>query len=233
MSSNVRKTSFPWEKHAVKTRIWYAEEGRRSRHGRKGRIMQSRGSWSPCLLMGRRFFHKTLPGLPIYPVLPAGFIRDIKEALLFSSMTRSCVASVAVSPYNLSRNQNHCPGVCFHVYFPRLVARKILMESEAGTPVTIRFWFIFDYRELAGIRLFLRISQKTYTVLLFMRYKYFWTCSTEKPSLFIFGLWFFTRLFGLSFKKIYRVWHRHQVIFGVPSGEAESRTKYYFLPSTI
>ena len=64
---------------------------------------------------------------------------DIKEALLFSSMTRSCVASVAVSPYNLSRNQNHCPGVCFHVYFPRLVARKILMESEAGTPVTIRF----------------------------------------------------------------------------------------------
>lgn len=173
MSSNVRKTGFPWGKHAVKTRIWYAEEGRRSRHGRKGRIMQSRGSWSPCLLMGRRFFHKTLPGLPIYPVLPAGFIRDIKEALLFSSMTRSCVASVAVSPYNLSRNQNHCPGVCFHVYFPRLVARKILMESEAGTPVTIRFWFIFDYRELAGIRLFLRISQKTYTVLLFMRYKYF------------------------------------------------------------
>ena len=154
MSSNVRKTGFPWEKHAVKTRIWYAEEGRRSRHGRKGRIMQSRGSWSPCLLMGRRFFHKTLPGLPIYPVLPAGFIRDIREALLFSSMTRSCVASVAVSPYNLSRNQNHCPGVCFHVYFPRLVARKILMESEAGTPVTIRFWFIFDYRELTGIRLF-------------------------------------------------------------------------------
>lgn len=232
MSSNVRKTGFPWEKHAVKTRIWYAGEGRKSRHGRKGRIMQSRGSWSPCLLMGRRFFHKTLPGLPIYPVLPAGFIRDIKEALLFSSMTRSCVASVAVSPYNLSRNQNHCPGVCFHVYFPRLVARKILMESEAGTPVTIRFWFIFDYRELAGIRLFLRISQKTYTVLLFIRYKYFWTCSTEKPSLFIFGLWFFTRLFGLSFKKIYRVWHRHQVIFGVSSGEAESKTKY-FLPSTI
>ena len=154
MSSNVRKTGFPWEKHAVKTRIWYAGEGRKSRHGRKGRIMRSRGSWSPCLLMGRRFFHKTLPGLPIYPVLPAGFIRDIKEALLFSSMTRSCVASVAVSPYNLSRNQNHCPGVCFHVYFPRLVARKILMESEAGTPVTIRFWFIFDYRELAGIRLF-------------------------------------------------------------------------------
>lgn len=88
---------------------------------------------------GAAFFHKTLPGLPIYPVLPAGFIRDIKEALLFSSMTRSCVASVAVSPYNPSRNQNHCPGVCFHVYFPRLVARKILMESEAGTPVTIRF----------------------------------------------------------------------------------------------
>ena len=88
---------------------------------------------------GAVFFHKTLPGLPIYPVLPAGFIRDIKEALLFSSMTRSCVASVAVSPYNPSRNQNHCPGVCFHVYFPRLVARKILMESEAGTPVTIRF----------------------------------------------------------------------------------------------
>lgn len=103
---------------------------------------------------GAVFFHKTLPGLPIYPVLPAGFIRDIKEALLFSSMTRSCVASVAVSPYNPSRNQNLCPGVCFHVYFPRLVARKILMESEAGTPVTIRFWFIFDYRELAGIRLF-------------------------------------------------------------------------------
>ena len=47
---------------------------------------------------GRRFFHKTLPGLPIYPVLSAGFIRDIKEALLFSSMTRSCVASVAVVP---------------------------------------------------------------------------------------------------------------------------------------
>ena len=88
---------------------------------------------------GAVFFHKTLPGLPIYPVLPAGFIRDIKEALLFSSMTRSCVASVAVSPYNPSRNQNLCPGVCFHVYFPRLVARKILMESEAGTPVTIRF----------------------------------------------------------------------------------------------
>ena len=145
MSSNVWKTGFPWEKHAVKTRIWYAGEGRKSRYGRKGRIMQSRGSWSPCLLMGRRFFHKTLPGLPIYPVLPAGFIRDIKEALLFSSMTRSCVASVAVSPYNLSRNQNHCPGVCFHVYFPRLVARKILMESEAGMPVTIRLWFIFDY----------------------------------------------------------------------------------------
>ena len=80
---------------------------------------------------GAVFFHKTLPGLPIYPVLPAGFIRDIKEALLFSSMTRSCVASVAVSPYNLSRNQNHCPGVCFHVYFPRLVARKILMETNA------------------------------------------------------------------------------------------------------
>ena len=37
---------------------------------------------------GAVFFHKTLPGLPIYPVLPAGFIRDIKEALLFSSMTR-------------------------------------------------------------------------------------------------------------------------------------------------
>lgn len=88
---------------------------------------------------GAVFFHKTLPGLPIYPVLPAGFIRDIKEALLFSSMTRSCVASVAVSPYNPSRNQNLCPGVCFHVYFPRPVARKILMESEAGTPVTIRF----------------------------------------------------------------------------------------------
>ena len=88
---------------------------------------------------GAVFFHKTLPGLPIYPVLPAGFIRDIKEAVLFSSMTRSCVASVAVSPYNPSRNQNLCPGVCFHVYFPRLVARKILMESEAGTPVTIRF----------------------------------------------------------------------------------------------
>ena len=88
---------------------------------------------------GAVFFHKTLPGLPIYPVLPAGFIRDIKEALLFSSMTRSCVASVAVSPYNLSRNQNHCPGVCFHVYFPRLVARKILMESVAVTPVTKGF----------------------------------------------------------------------------------------------
>ena len=27
---------------------------------------------------GAAFFHKTLPGLPIYPVLPAGFIRDIK-----------------------------------------------------------------------------------------------------------------------------------------------------------
>ena len=121
-------------------------EGRKSRHGRKGRIMQSRGSWSPCLLMGRRFFHKTLPGLPIYPVLPAGFIRDIKEALLFSSMTRSCVASVAVSPYNPSRNQNHCPGVCFHGYFLRLVVRKIPMESEAATPETIRFWFTFDYR---------------------------------------------------------------------------------------
>ena len=156
MSSNVRKTGFPWEKHAVKTRIWYAGEGRKSRHGRKGRIMQSRGSWSPCLLMGRRFFHKTLPGLPIYPVLPAGFIRDIKEALLFSSMTRSCVASVAVSPYNLSRNQNHCPGVCFHVYFPRLVARKIHMESEALMPVTKRFWFTFDYRESAVTILFLR-----------------------------------------------------------------------------
>lgn len=25
-------------------------------------------------------------------------------------------------------------GFAFHVYFPRLVARKILMESEAGTP---------------------------------------------------------------------------------------------------
>ena len=50
-----------------------------------------------------------------------------------------CVASVAVSPYNLSRNQNHCPGVCFHVYFPRLVARKILMESVAVTPVTKGF----------------------------------------------------------------------------------------------
>ena len=83
MSSNVRKTGFPWEKHAVKTRIWYAEEGRRSRHGRKGRIMQSRGSWSPCLLMGRCFFHKTLPGLPIYPVLPAGFIRDIRRPSFF------------------------------------------------------------------------------------------------------------------------------------------------------
>ena len=173
MSSNVRKTGFPWEKHAVKTRIWYAEEGRRSRHGRKGRIMQSRGSWSPCLLMGRRFFHKTLPGLPIYPVLPAGFIRDIKEALLFSSMTRSCVASVAVSPYNLSRNQNHCPGVCFHVYFPRLVARKILMESEAGTP----WQYGFDLSLIIGNSLvsvcFSRISQKTYTVLLFIRKKYF------------------------------------------------------------
>ena len=88
---------------------------------------------------GAAFFSLDIAGLPIYPVLPAEFIRDIKEALLFSSMTRSCVASVAVSPYNLSRNQNHCPGVCFHVYFPRLVARKILMESEAGTPVTIRF----------------------------------------------------------------------------------------------
>ena len=88
---------------------------------------------------GAVFFHKTLPGLPIYPVLPAGFIRDIKEALLFSSMTRSCVASVAVSPYNPSRNQNHCPGVCFHGYFPYDKLRKIPMESEAATPETIRF----------------------------------------------------------------------------------------------
>lgn len=66
---------------------------------------------------GAAFFHKTLPGLPIYPVLPAGFIRDIKEALLFSSMTRSCVASVAVSPYNLSRNQNHLSGRLFPCVF--------------------------------------------------------------------------------------------------------------------
>lgn len=32
---------------------------------------------------GAVFFHKTLPGLPIYPVLPAGFIRDIKEPSFF------------------------------------------------------------------------------------------------------------------------------------------------------
>ena len=37
----------------------------------------------PVFSWGGVFFHKTLPGLPIYPVLPAGFIRDIKEALLF------------------------------------------------------------------------------------------------------------------------------------------------------
>lgn len=87
---------------------------------------------------GAAFFHKTLPVCPYIPY----FLPDLwryKGGPPFSSMTRSCVASVAVSPYNLSRNQNHCPGVCFHVYFPRLVARKILMESEAGTPVTIRF----------------------------------------------------------------------------------------------
>ena len=134
-------------------------------------------------------------------------------------MTRSCVASVAVSPYNLSRNQNHCPGVCFHVYFPRLVARKILMESEAGTPVTIRFWFIFDYRGLAGIRLFFtNFPENIYSLVVYTK-KIFLDLSH--------GLWFFTRLFGLSFKMIYRVWHRQQVIFGVPSGEAESRTKYF------
>ena len=76
--------------------------------------------------MGRRFFHKTLPGLPIYPVLSAGFIRDIKEALLFSSMTRSCVASVAVGPYNLSRNQNHCPGV------PASLSMSIFLATSRG-----------------------------------------------------------------------------------------------------
>ena len=83
---------------------------------------------------GAVFFHKTLPGLPIYPVLPAGFIRDIKEALLFSSMTRSCVASVAVSPYNLSRNQNHCPGVCFHVYFRDLSQGKYSWKAKPERP---------------------------------------------------------------------------------------------------
>ena len=114
-------------------------KGEEAGTGAKGGLCRAEGAEVPVFSWGGVFFHKTLPGLPIYPVLPAGFIRDIKEALLFSSMTRSCVASVAVSPYNLSRNQNHCPGVCFHVYFPRLVARKILMESEAGTPVTIRF----------------------------------------------------------------------------------------------
>ena len=173
MSSNVRKTGFPWEKHAVKTRIWYAEEGRRSRHGRKGRIMQSRGSWSPCLLMGRLFFHKTLSGLPIYPVLPAGFIRDIKEALLFSSMTRSCVASVAVSPYNLSRNQNHCPGICFHVYFRDLSQGKYSWKAKPARPWQYGFDLSLSIGNSLVSACFSRISQKTYTVLLFMRYKYF------------------------------------------------------------
>lgn len=128
--------------------------------------------------MGRRFFIRHCQVCPYIPY----FLPDLwryKGGPPFSSMTRSCVASVAVSPYNLSRNQNHCPGVCFHVYFPRLVARKILMESEAGTPVTIRF----DLSLIIGNSLvsacFSRISQKTYTVLLFIRYKYFWTCSTE------------------------------------------------------
>ena len=79
--------------------------------GAKGGLCRAEGAEVPVFSWGG-VFHKTLPGLPIYPVLPAGFIRDIKEALLFSSMTRSCVASVAVSPYNPSRNQNHCPGVC-------------------------------------------------------------------------------------------------------------------------
>lgn len=82
--------------------------------------------------------HNMLSGLRV-SVIPIGFYGDIKPPPLFSLVTRLCVASVAVSPYNLFKNQNRCPGVYFHVYFPRLVARKILMESEALTPVTKRF----------------------------------------------------------------------------------------------
>ena len=72
-------------------------------------------------------------------VFSDGAYVQLKHACSACHMICPCVASVAVSPYNLFKNQNHCPGVCFHVYFPRLVARKILMESEAGTPVTKRF----------------------------------------------------------------------------------------------
>ena len=91
--------------------------------GAKGELCRAEGAEVPVFSWAA-FFHKTLPGLPIYPVLPAGFIRDIKEALLFSSMTRSCVASVAVSPYNLSRNQNHLSGRLFPCVFSATCHKK-------------------------------------------------------------------------------------------------------------
>ena len=143
-----RERNMPWKQGYGMRR-----KGEEAGTGAKGGLCRAEGAEVPVFSWGGVFFIRHCRSAHISRT-SCRIYGDIKEALLFSSMTRSCVASVAVSPYNLSRNQNHCPGVCFHVYFPRLVARKILMESEAGTPVTIRFWFIFDYRELAGIRLF-------------------------------------------------------------------------------
>ena len=92
----------------------------------------------PYFLWGPYFSHNILSGLCI-PLFGLDFMEVQRTPPLLSSVTRLCVASVAVSPYNLTENQNRCPGVCFHVYFPRLVARKILMESVAVTPVTKGF----------------------------------------------------------------------------------------------
>lgn len=64
-----------------------------------------------------------------------------------------CVASVAVSPYNLSKNQNRLSGRLFPCVFSATCRKENTHGKRSGNARDKRFWFIFDYRNsLLSIR---------------------------------------------------------------------------------
>lgn len=105
--------------------------------------MQIGGNWSPMLFMESVYPATDLHGM-VYRCVPFGITGKIKG---YRWVINLCVMSVTVSPIILLQIRNVLFGRLFPwVFSTTSVARKILMESGAGTPVTIWSWFIFDYR---------------------------------------------------------------------------------------
>ena len=103
--------------------------------------MQIGGNWSPIRLMKFGYFWRQIYLASFYhhpfPCRNSPAKNKGKIYIVYASCRSQLV---------LSSNQSRLSGRLFPwIFSPTLVARKIFMESEAGMPVTIRLWFIFDY----------------------------------------------------------------------------------------